>query len=450
MLAPGQILQLVESEEVAFRVRLSAALPPSQLYWRGAVLWDTDGFVWHNRVPPSDEVMVPGPSSQKTVTQEITLEPHLKGVLFGLDVPTAAEILTPSYQTVRRGDGPTLLAGQKIYERTRYRVQSRLAAPLTSLTPVERSRALALPSLTDARILKLVDAWRTAVRRSPSGVVDLALEHFRKNFFYTLTPGSILTLEEFLFAARRGFCGHFASAFTVLMRHAGIPARVVLGYQGGTHNILGDYWIVRQQHAHAWSEVWLEGQGWMRVDPTAAVMPARLESGLALQELEAGFLTDLKRRIRLAWDAARYLWQDGVVAEQAEWWRSFLGEKAAGQRYERYVWLLLLLCALLLASLLIITLPRLGARLARRPQDLAVRYYSRLCRRLARKGLPRQGPEGPVDYCRRLSPQLMPVTRAEVARATDLFVGLHYGIPPAVRRDLTELRRSCGVKIVRR
>lgn len=459
MLSPGQILALVESEEVAFRARLDTAVPPSQLYWRGAVLWDTDGFVWDNRVVLADEAMLPAPASKKTITQEITLEPHLKAVLFGLDVPADAEILAPTYQRVRRGDGQTLRVEQKIYERTRYRVRSLPQAPAVSLSPEERRRALALPSITDARILNLVKAWRAAAaspRAIPSGmaapgemtVIDLALAHFHDDFVYTLTPGAVLTLEEFLFDAQRGFCGHFASAFAVLMRHASIPTRVVVGYQGGTHNVLGNYWIVRQQHAHAWSEVWLEGQGWLRVDPTAAVMPERLASGMALAELAPGFLAGLTRRVRLAWDAARFFWQDDVVSSQAEWWRNFLGETVTARRYERYVWLLLMLCALVLASLLVIALPRLRDRMVRRPQDRAVRLYARLCRRLARRGLPRRGPEGPIDYCRRLVPCLHPASHDDIARATEIYVRLHYGrpVPDKVRSELATLKRLAATR----
>lgn len=454
MLSPGQILALVESEEVAFRARLDVPVPPSQLYWRGAVLWDTDGFVWDNRVVLADEAMLPAPASKKTITQEITLEPHLKAVLFGLDVLADAEVLAPTYQRVRRGDGQTLRVEQKIYERTRYRVKSLPRAPAVSLSPEERRRALALPSLTDSRILNLVKAWRAAAAlpravASGTAVIDLALAHFRDDFAYTLTPGAVLTLEEFLFDARRGFCGHFASAFAVLMRHAGIPTRVVVGYQGGTHNALGDYWIVRQQHAHAWSEVWLEGQGWLRVDPTAAVMPERLASGMALAELAPGLLAELTRRVRLAWDAARFFWQDDVVSSQAEWWRNFLGETVTARRYERYVWLLLMLCALVLASLLVIALPRLRDRIVRRPQDRAVRLYARLCRRLARQGLPRQGHEGPIDYCHRLAPCLHPASHDDITRATEIYVRLHYGrpAPEGTRMELATLKRLAATRL---
>ena len=88
------------------------------------------------------------------------------------------------------------------------------------------------------------------------------------------------SVDEFLFDTKRGFCGHYASAFATLMRAAGIPARVVTGYQGGTFNRFADYWILRQSDAHAWTEVWIEGRGWLRMDPTSVIAPSRVERGL--------------------------------------------------------------------------------------------------------------------------------------------------------------------------
>jgi transglutaminase-like putative cysteine protease len=117
-----------------------------------------------------------------------------------------------------------------------------------------------------------------------SALVEEVLRMFRdQNFFYTLEPPLLgeTPVDEFLFKTRAGFCEHYASAFAVLMRGAGIPARIVTGYHGGDLNQFGNYLIVRQAEAHAWAEVWLEGRGWLRIDPTSAVSPNRVEAGLS-------------------------------------------------------------------------------------------------------------------------------------------------------------------------
>ncbi|RTK99023.1 MAG: transglutaminase domain-containing protein, partial [Neisseriaceae bacterium] len=144
-------------------------------------------------------------------------------------------------------------------------------------------QALRLPSGYNPRARQLAQQWRTN-SRTPGEVVDHALRYFnRQQFFYTLQPPLLGSdsVDDFLFNSRRGFCEHYASSFVFLMRAAGVPARVVTGYMGGELNPVGGYLIVRQSDAHAWAEVWLGNAGWQRVDPTAAVAPARVQQDLA-------------------------------------------------------------------------------------------------------------------------------------------------------------------------
>src|ERR1039457_5975328 len=120
--------------------------------------------------------------------------------------------------------------------------------------------------------------------RTGAAIAERALSYFREQgFVYTLEPPLLGrdSVDEFLFGSKSGFCEHYASSFVFLMRAAGVPARVVTGYQGGDINPVDGYMIVRQSDAHAWAEVWLKGRGWVRFDPTAAASPVRVESGIA-------------------------------------------------------------------------------------------------------------------------------------------------------------------------
>jgi len=144
----------------------------------------------------------------------------------------------------------------------------------------------------------------------------------RQEFYYTLTPPRLSddSVDEFLFETKRGFCGHYASAFAILMRAAGIPARVVTGYQGGTFNRFANYWIVRQSDAHAWDEIWIDGHGWLRIDPTSVIAPSRVEHGLngtvsadnaseSRWQYHASWLADTRLRL----DALRLLWRERIL-----------------------------------------------------------------------------------------------------------------------------------------
>ena len=162
-----------------------------------------------------------------------------------------------------------------------YRVRSAARYTLSvNLSAQERNRALALPEGFDPRTRALVQSWRSE-GLGDDAVVRAALDLFHRSFTYTLNPPLLGrdSIDDFLFETRKGFCEHYASAFVVLMRAAGIPARVVIGYQGGWWNAAGDYLLVRNSDAHAWAEAWMPSRGWMRVDPTAAVSPARIELG---------------------------------------------------------------------------------------------------------------------------------------------------------------------------
>jgi Transglutaminase-like enzymes, putative cysteine proteases len=222
--------------------------------------------------------------------------------------------------------------------------------------------------------------------------VQAALERLRTgNYQYTLDPGVYgqHSADEFWFDRREGFCEHIASAFVVLMRAMDIPARLVTGYQGGELNRVDGFWIVRQSDAHAWTEVWLAGRGWVRVDPTTAVAPGRTGAFQRLQAPRGVIATafgtvspNLAASLRAAWDALNNTWNQRVLnytqSKQLNLLRN-LGFSSPSWEDLSYVLLVLLVTAALS-----------GAGWAlwdRRQHDPWLRLLLRVHRRLAQSGL---------------------------------------------------------------
>ncbi len=440
-MSPGDISELSVSSDVAFRVRFEGAPPaPAERYWRGPVLHDFDGYTWRRvrRIfHPFEQAQLHGPAHDYT----LMLEPTGHRWVFALDLPES----WPAGQYFQTYDYQ-LLANDAIDQPLTVRLRSRAQYVAgTDLSRSMRRRDSRLPPEVNPRTRKLASQMRAAAE-SDAAYVRAVLTMFReKPFAYTLTPPrlDLNSVDDFLFNTRSGFCGHFASAFTALMRAAGIPARVVTGYQGAELNRLAGYYIVRQSDAHAWSEVWLDGRGWVRVDPTAAVAPERIERGLtSALGAEEPVADRLFRKFawlrdaRFAWDAANTLWRERVVEFNArkqqqllEWlgfsqpdWRSF---------------------GLLLAAGFTLALAILGLQLTRelrfRSADPVQRAYARFCRRLERRGLGRRPHEGPLDFARRVREQ-----RADLADDADaitrFYLELRYG-RVATATALTELVR---------
>jgi hypothetical protein len=293
-----------------------------------------------------------------------------------------------------------------------------------------------------------VQDWASADAR-PRALVDRALAYFRSEpFYYTLRPPLLGgdPVDEFLFSSRRGFCEHYASSFVVMMRAAGVPARVVTGYQGGEWNALAEYLLVRQSEAHAWAEVWLQGRGWVRVDPTAAVAPERIELGLeaALRSetgdgAGAGALASWTGRFWLRmgiWrDTLDFYWNQWVVSFGPERQRALLERLGLGGLSWTAVALVMIGSVAALGALFA-ALSLLAGRRAR--GGIVERLYARYCERLRQVGLERAPWEGPRAYAARVQQ-----TRPELARVsgeiTRLYVNLRYRV--GARGELDELRR---------
>ena len=440
---PGSINQLNQSDAVAFRVTFRGAVPANtDLYWRSLVLWQTDGRVW-SRGDRSLPVTHAFEERGTPVNYLITFEASNQPWLAALDLPAAP----PS--NLHLLPGFVLTAGAPVRERLRYALTSWPRYRTGELSERERTAALQLPVDIGERTRGLARQWR-AQSSNDADVVKAALNYFHnENFSYTLQPPLLgdQPVEEFLFEVRRGYCEHYASALVTLMRAAGIPARAVVGYQGGEFNPSGNYLIVRQSDAHAWAEVWLAGRGWVRVDPTAAVAPERIEygadalrrlanQGAAFGQLPAeavrralslGWLEGLALRSNQLWDAVDAIWNEWVLDYSAERQQQLL--RRLGFTAPSPLLMVELLAGL--SALLLLGYAVYGWRMP--ASDPVVRAYQKFCRRLARVGLVRSPHEGAQDFSRRCV-QRRPDMAEGIARITQHYVRLRYGAP-ATRQD---------------
>jgi transglutaminase-like putative cysteine protease len=437
-MSPGSLSRLSTSDAIAFRVKFAGDPPPrGQLYWRGPVFWDFDGRTWRpggGRLRPQFQFQALG----TPVDYEVTLEPHNLFWLFGLDLPSRAPPnarVTSDYQ---------MFSVLPVRSRVRYDLRSYPNYVATDGNGIEEMQsATRLPRNVNPRARALAQEWRRTLGNDEA-ILRQAIEFLRAGGFeYTLQPPLLQenTVDEFLFETKKGFCEHFASSFTFLMRAAGVPARVVTGYQGGDPNPVDEYLVVRQADAHAWSEVWLAGRGWTRVDPTAVVVPLRVESGLAasvpqdsVPYLMRQDLTWL-RNMRYNWDALANKWNQWVLGYNPDRQRDMLNRLGVNQPSWQ------LLAQILFWSVAAVIGLTAGWLLWRvRRKDPVQAAWLAFCAKLGRKGLARGASEGPLDYARRIE-QALPEKTGDVREISGLYTALRYGRehPPG---DVARLRRQ--------
>ena len=463
-MTPGDIAQLSQSSELAFRVTFKGERPEQkQLYWRGLSLNHFDGQAWRqfeqayeplqiNEVMResfalrADQVQQHGASVEYDVVYEKTGQPWLFTLtpaltLRGAEVLQAADYRVMATQALQT---PLLLTAVSYPQSVRD----------LSLAPWLRELALQLPATGDTRSRELAQRWRaTAVNEQ--AYIDKVLGHFREQgFYYTLRPpllGEKDTIDGFLFDAQRGFCAHYAGSFVFLMRAAGIPARVVVGYQGGEWNAKGNYLSVHQYDAHAWTEVWQAGKGWVQIDPTAVIAPARVEQGLAAAvQTEGSFLENehfsLRKLawlngVRGHWDALQYGWQRWVLgydgATQLALLQQLLGELTLW-RVAAFVGVLMLAITLIWAVLL--GLARRKVREAREHQ-----LYRRFCQALAKRGVVRAIGQTPQSFAQQAA-NAFPAQAAAITEFTRVYETLCYApaAPAGAYRQLQRLLRHTG------
>jgi transglutaminase-like putative cysteine protease/uncharacterized protein (DUF58 family) len=440
-LDPGSFAKLNENYDSAFRAEFidSEAPKPADRYWRGSVLWDCNGLEWHKGAVYAVEPR-PQRVPEGALRQRVTIQPHGARWVFALDRP-----MFPARDTTLEAGG-YLQANRPINRSTRFEIVSVPEFQDRVLRKEQRAAALRVPQNLPAEARRLAESWKG--NGVDADILARGINWFQaQGFSYSLSPERYQGpkgLDDFLFRRKTGFCSHYATAFATLMRLAGVPARVVIGYQGGEYNRHGNYILVRQNEAHAWCEVWIEGRSWQRVDLTQQLAPTRIESGAesyreSVADLIGGFrppagLADLFSAVRMVWDNLNYQWDVRVVAfdEDAQFeFLAYVGLKDLPRP-------LLLLGIFSTASLLLGGAGLWLRRVTRPKRDAAGEAWRRACAQIARvSGVVREPWEGPHAYAARAG-----VARPEAARliesTADLYARIRFGQRPPALPDLWE------------
>lgn len=431
-MSPGNFTDLLTDDHPAMRVSFDGVPPPADLrYFRAYVMWNYDGRSWRYLDPRHLRAQAPAPIEVDTsIGYQISLQPTQQRVLPTLDMPLQAPAQA-SLQIDRE-----VMADKPVNDQLSYQLRSALRYRLQpSLDERSQRLGLRLPAGFNPRTLALAAQWRQRYGNDEAAIVRAALNLFHDGGFrYTLAPAPLGrdAVDDFLFDTHEGFCEHYSSAFTVLMRAAGIPARVVTGYQGGYWNKYGNYLLVRYSDAHAWSEVWLAGRGWVRVDPTGAVRPERVSLGAAAAAGDqlAWYRNDWLQGLRNRWDIVNRWWDKGVIGFDALRQRGLL--TPFGVRDTDTATLGVLLA---IGSVLFIAIGLAWALLRRAPRDRLREALRELERKLARKGIARRPTEGPQHYLRRAA-RALPGQRKELLELMNSYLELRYAHaepPPELR-----------------
>jgi transglutaminase-like putative cysteine protease len=446
-MSPGKISNLIRSNEVAFRVDFDGAVPAqNELYWRGPVLANYNGYSW-TQLPRRRLKQLQLTATRPAINYTVTLEPNGELWLLALDIPTrlvADSVMTKDYQLVSK---------KKVNDLLRYSTESRLGYEIgADESPGYLRATLEYPQKFNPRTIAF---GKSLAQRfdNHEDIINEVLKMFRNEaFYYTLKPPALGkdNVDEFLFGTRRGFCEHYAGSFALLMRAAGIPSRIVTGYQGGEYNSSGNYLIVRQSDAHAWTELWLDKRGWIRVDPTAAVSPNRIEQGIdsALADEVSSFRIKNRNPIfgdlLYGWDNLQHSWNDWVLNYDEHKQRDFLSKLDLG--IDNWSDMVIALVALLAVVTGGFWLAAWYRELPPRPPAFEV-HFNRLLRRLRRLGIDKKPAEDNRAFLRRVSTPDLP-QREQLARIIDLYNRIKYarnGDSALARKQLRSLINSLQI-----
>ncbi|HEX4480646.1 MAG TPA: DUF3488 and transglutaminase-like domain-containing protein, partial [Rudaea sp.] len=437
-MAPGSVQELLIDDSPAFRVVFHGPAPQRQnLYWRGPVLSFFDGTTWSRPEYRSSRSGVSGDlrASGGMISYQVTLEPSDRRWLLALDVPLSAP------ENAARGADMSLVRSALVDNVVQYEMTSATKYTLDAdLDPTVRKRMLDLPNGVNPRSRELALAWRSRFA-DDNAVIRAALDLFHEKFFYTLNAPTLTprdSVDDFLFETQRGFCEHYASAFTFLMRAAGIPSRVVTGYQGGYYNDVGDYWVVRQSDAHAWSEVWLDGRGWVRVDPTGAVSPQRVDLGAraAAGASAPWYQADWLQSARNQFDLINRMWDNAIVQFNALRQQSLLAPFGVDNADFGKLMGVLVACSTALLALFAWWVLR-SPRRRTDPLDAA---FVKLRAKLAKAGVPSADADGPLTIAARVHSR-----RPSDASLTEVFadyIRLRYARAEPADREIKRFAQT--------
>jgi protein-glutamine gamma-glutamyltransferase len=434
-LALGDVSNLTKDSSVAFRVQFKGAVPPAnQLYWRGPVLWLQNKNKWLTSI---DNVHLKQESLSTigdAIDYTITLEPHNRKWLLLLDMPSKIPNIA------KLNHDYTAIASNPIRTRIRYQATSHHQYILGKTLDVhERKMALLINKNDNPKSVALANSWS---HLAPEQIIKQALLLFnQQNFVYTLRPPPLheQAIDEFLFKTKKGFCEHYASSFVYLMRAAGVPARIVTGYQGGELNPNGNYLIVRQSDAHAWAEVWLEDRGWIRIDPTAAVSPERIEQGIEGSVSEIDELPMMVRqdypwikKAYLNWDYLNNGWNQWILGYDNQKQLDFL-KKLSGKNLSMYdiaVWMI--------AAIILMIFITAGMVLRKTGKKLepAKLLYANYLKKLSKLGLYPLNNEGALNFAHRIS-EKFPEQQSLIIEIANRYNALLYSKKPSPNMLLT-------------
>lgn len=445
---PGDISDLVLSDDIAFRVHFEGAIPAQHdRYWRGPVLELFNGRLWRrsDRTVYAGAEQAAAPAAAPLYGYTIGLEPYPHNWIYSLDRPVHWDLAR-----ARLSDSGVLERTDPVSQPIDITMISIAGATTPgALQGYQRTRDLALPPQRNPRTALLAQQMRAAHPDERDYVRSVLSMLHDQAFFYTLTPPRLgeNSVDDFLFDSRRGFCGHYASAFAVMMRAAGIPARVVTGYLGGMENPYGHYWVIRQSDAHAWVEVWIAGIGWSRIDPTAAIASNRIEHQGAEDNVNAllgidlhghgSWLADLGLRL----DVLRQVWRERILqfdqgAQQSLLQRLMIPLPDAG----KYA-VLVALCVCFGFGWMSWRVHRDAGAPA---HDPLARALQRLCDRVEKIGvhrMPYEGAEAFAERVARARPDLAPAIRAVVRQYSDVRYGADAGNRAAAAQLMRAMRR---------
>jgi len=446
-MTPGDIANLSQSDELAFRVEFDGQMPAyRELYWRAVVYSEFLDGTWKIGAPIEESPMLLR-SGDTDISYEVMMSPTARKWIYALDVPIeqdARATLQADYH---------LEVANPITSIFRYHVRSALDHTRgLNLTPAMYARETRLPEGDNPR---LVAYARDLHSRHPQTreFATTMLDHIRNEpFVYTLSPPTLPkrnSIDTFWFDSRRGFCAHYAGAFVFAMRSVGIPARLVGGYLGGEVNPIGGYLVVRQYDAHGWAEVWIEGEGWIRFDPTSAVAPNRIESGLAsaLEAAERSNLSlltnarfdagSLMSRALLMFDSIEHRWNMFVVGYDSQVQQHFLSEWLGDLKPARIALIMVALGGICFGLVAFVLFFR-HRPAARNPSADRIHRFARFA---GRYGFVREVSESPQAFVHRVSDGIGNDTTVGESVARDVE-SVMYGGEPLTRAALRRLRQS--------
>jgi len=448
-MSPGSVSSLVQDQTTAFRAEFKNTRPtPDQLYWRGILFQEFDGKSWIPKNSPQTRISPSGVPGE-AIDYTILLEPHNSTWLMALDLP----IKGPSW--ARLAMDHTLTSQRPVKQKIKYRATSIIPNPSEKSYPgltgaqegIDRpgdktnsqdftsSKKMARAIIAKAgnknpraRVLAytIADHATTVTEKA-----QLLLAYFRENqFVYTLNPPLTKDhpIDDFLLESKKGYCEHYASAFAFMMNVLGVPARVVGGYLGGELNPYGNYLIIRQSYAHAWAEIFDPAKGWIRIDPTAAVAPERIQTNPDGSSSSQGAFSGamgFSRKLQFALDAVNLRWEAWFTGYSYFEQQALLEKLGLGKRngFPGVAGILSLITLLGLAIFFGFIFWLFRSK--KTGPDPIQKTYTLFCRRLDRLGLPKIPSQGPVDFAK-MCAEKAPNLTLEITAITDLYVRLRF------------------------